>query len=58
MVVTGSSQKVYDALQGRVSGIEVSNGRLGSISSVPLEVASVEKQTNISFEIKMHPIPF
>ncbi|WP_343531468.1 mucoidy inhibitor MuiA family protein [Pedobacter sp.] len=53
VVVTGSSQKVYDALQGRMPGIEVSNGRLGSISSVPLEVASVEKQTNISFEIKM-----
>lgn len=53
VVVTRSSQKVYDALQGRMPGIEVSNGRLGSISSVPLEVASVEKQTNISFEIKM-----
>lgn len=53
VVVTADNKKFYDALQGRMPGVEVRVRGTSSISSVPLEVASVEKQTNVSFEIKM-----
>lgn len=51
--VTVDNKKFYDALDGRVAGVQVRVRGVSSISSVPLEVASVEKQTNVSFEIKM-----
>lgn len=53
VVVTGYNKKMDDALQGRAAGLQVRVRGTSSIASVPLEVASVEKQTNVSFEIKM-----
>lgn len=53
VVVTGYNKKIDDALQGRAAGLQVRVRGTSSIASVPLEVASVEKQTNVSFEIKM-----
>jgi len=52
-VVVSNDKKRYDALGGSVAGTQVRIRGANSISSVPLEVASVEKQTNVSFEIKM-----
>ena len=53
VVVAGYDKKASKALQGSVAGMQVRVRGASSISSVPLEVAAVEKQTNVSFEIKM-----
>ncbi len=53
VVVTGyggAKKEVYSALAGRVAGAQIRG--VSSISSVPLEVKNVEKQTNVTFEIK------
>ncbi|RYG03863.1 MAG: mucoidy inhibitor MuiA family protein, partial [Chitinophagaceae bacterium] len=42
---------IKKALAGSVAGIRIRGSN--SISSVPLEVRNVEKQTNVTFEIKM-----
>ncbi len=48
----GSAKKeISGALAGSVAGIRVRGA--SSIASVPLEVKNVEKQTNVTFEIKM-----
>ncbi|RYF18693.1 MAG: mucoidy inhibitor MuiA family protein [Flavobacteriales bacterium] len=48
----GSAKKeVSSALAGRVAGVQIRG--VSSMSSVPLEVKNVEKQTNVTFEIKI-----
>jgi len=55
VVVTGygtrQKKEITGALTGSVAGIKIRGAN--SISSVPLEVKNVEKQTNVTFEIAM-----
>jgi hypothetical protein len=54
VVVTGYSGAREKTISGSAgASAKVMIRGVSSISSVPLEVASVEKQTNVSFEIKM-----
>jgi len=47
----GVQKKEISALQDKVAGIQIRGAN--SISSVPLEVKNIEKQTNVTFEIKL-----
>ncbi|WP_113637985.1 mucoidy inhibitor MuiA family protein [Nubsella zeaxanthinifaciens] len=54
VVVAGyrSKENLTSALEGKVAGTNVKIRGASSISSVPLEVKSMEKPTNVTFEIK------
>lgn len=55
VVVTGYGNKsnFSEALAGKVAGVQVKVRGASSVSSLPLEVKNIEKQTNVTFEIKM-----
>lgn len=54
VVVTGygarQKKEIAGALEGKVAGVQIRG--VSSMSSIPLEVKNIEKQTNVTFEIK------